>query len=149
MSKHLALSHAVNFFGLYGVDDANFVWRAWIHIFAQIFLCQLVDAVACAFLGDVGDAAADFNVAVRILRIDDCHGDARIAANVEVLLASTSGVEDQVLAVEIKPDGRDLGRAVRHESAERSKGLLAGKKIAIFVGDVHSVGHEALLEVKL
>jgi hypothetical protein len=92
--------------GFYFVEDADFAGLAvGILIDAEIFLGHLVDVSAGALFGDLDDAAADFKIAVRIFRIDEGERDAGIAANILVFLTALGGVENDVLAVEIAPDG--------------------------------------------
>src|SRR5205085_8920348 len=57
-----------------------------IFIRTQIFFGHFVDVGVGALLGDFGDTAANLEIAVRVLGIDDCEGHAWIAAHVPVLL---------------------------------------------------------------
>jgi hypothetical protein len=73
--------------GLDFVDDAGFAGLGiGIFVYAEIFLCQLVDVIVGAIFGDFDDAAANLEIAVRVLGIDDGERDAGIAADVAVLL---------------------------------------------------------------
>jgi hypothetical protein len=74
----------------------------------------------------------------RVLRIDDGEGNARIATHITILLPAFGGVEEDVAAVVVHPDGRYLGAAVGHQSAEISKRTLA-EKITIFIRN--GLGH--------
>src|SRR5246500_2239931 len=102
-------SHYRGVFGFDLVEDADFAGLAVrILIDAKVLFGELVDAVVGAVLGDLGDAAADFQIAIGILRIHDGERDTRIAADVLILLTATGRVEDDMLAVEVDPDRSDL-----------------------------------------
>src|SRR4029077_15806392 len=117
------LSHYRGVFGFDLVEDADFAGLAVrILIDAKVLLGELVDAVVGAIFGDFRDAAADFQIAIRIIRIDDGEGDTRIAADVLILLAAPGRVEDDMLTIEVDPDRSDLRPAVGHESGEVGKG---------------------------
>src|SRR5205807_10556575 len=70
--------------------------------------------------------------------------DAGIAAYVLVFLPAFGGIKDDVFAIEVAPDGRDLRPAIGHQCGETGEGTLL-KKIAVFFGD--DFGHENLLAV--
>src|ERR1700733_1549369 len=129
------LAHHRGVLGLYFVNDAHFAGVAvGIFVDAEIFLGQLVDVSAGAFFGDLDHAAADFEVAVGILWVHQSHGYARVAADVLIFLASLGGVENDVLAVEVAPHGRNLRTAVGHQGAEVGESALL-EQVAVFFGD--------------
>src|SRR5579883_1858252 len=137
------LTHGGRVFGLDLVDHADFPGLGiGILVNAQVFLGHFVDVLAGALLGDLGHAAANFEVAVRVLRVHDGQRDAGIAADIAILLAPLGGVEDDVLAVVVDPHGSDLGASVGHEGAEAGEGALL-EKVGILFRDGRS--HESLL----
>src|ERR1700681_2933470 len=82
------------------VHHPRLAWLAVrIFVHAQVFFGQLVDVGIGALLGDFDYAAADFKIAVRIVRIYDRQGDAGIAADVAILLAAFSGIENNVVTI--------------------------------------------------
>ena len=87
--------------------------------------------VVGAFLGDFDDAPADFQVAIGVCGILQRDSHARVAAHIVVLDATLGGIDSNVLAVEIHPDGRDLRAAVFHQCPEIAKGLLF-EQVGIF-----------------
>src|SRR5579862_4038960 len=129
------LAHYGGVFGFDFVDHADFAGlTVGIFIDTEIFFGHLVDVGAGAFFSDFDDAAANFQIAVGIFGIDQCEGDAGIAANVFIFLASFGGIEDDVFAVVIDPDGGDLRAAIGHERAKAGEGAF-GEQITIFFGD--------------
>src|SRR5207248_8835549 len=89
--------------------------------------------------------AANFQITIRIFGIDDGERDARIAPYIFIFLPSPGGVEDDVVAVEIAPDGSDLRAAIGHEGGEAGEGALL-EKILVLLGD--GLRHEFLQEIE-
>ena len=130
-----ALAHDLGVLGFDFIDHADLAGLAvGVFVDAEIFLGHLVDVGAGTVFGDLDDAAANLDVAVGIFGIDDGERDTRVAANVFIFLTALGGVEDDVLAVEVAPDGGDLRAAIGHEGGEAGEGALL-EKIAIFFGD--------------
>src|SRR5258708_27883292 len=139
------LAHDGGVLGFYFVHHSEFAGLAvGIFVDPEIFLGHLVDVGAGAIFCYFAYASANFYIAVGILRIHDGDGDARVAADVAILLASLGGIKNDVFAVKVDPYGRDLRSAVRHEGSEIGEGALL-KKITVFLGD--NVGHKTLLAV--
>ncbi len=76
-----------------------------IDILPKILLGHAVDKGLVRVGIDALDGAADFQVAIRVRRIDDGEGDASIALDVAVFLARGGLAEGDVLAVPTEPDG--------------------------------------------
>src|SRR4051812_45563224 len=102
---------------------------AGVRVLAEVFLGQRVDVIVGALLRHSRHAPADLQVAVRILRVLDRDGHARIALEVLVLHAPARGVEADVGAVEVDPHRRHLRRAVGADGGDVSERLLALEEI--------------------
>src|SRR5262249_62322386 len=136
------LSHHRRMLRLDLIEHANFAGLAVrIFVHAEIFLGELVDAIVGAFLSDLNDTAANFEIAIRVFRVDDSEGDAGITTNIAVLLPPACGIEDYMIAVEVNPDRSDLRTAVRHQRSEAGERTLL-KKIFVLIGD--GLRHECL-----
>src|SRR5207249_1471460 len=100
------------------VHHAHFIGLS-IRIFidAMVFFGQLINVGVSAFFGDFDYSAADFEIAIRIIGINNRESYARIAANVAIFLTSFGGVENDVLAVEVAPYWGYLRAAVGHQCA--------------------------------
>lgn len=84
-----------------------------IGLFAEVFLRHFVDVLVGASLGNLHNPSLYNEDVVWIAGI--YHGDAalRIAPQVAHFLAALSGVEDDVVAVYVYPNRRDLGTPIR------------------------------------
>jgi len=134
-SRRAPLSHHRRVLGFDLVQHSNFTGLGvWILVDSQVLLGHFVDMFGGTFFGDFDDSSANFEISVRILRIDNCERNAGIAPHILVLLAATGRIKNDVLAVEVAPNGSDLGTAIRHESAEAGEGSLL-EEIFVFLGD--------------
>ena len=77
-----------------------------------------------ALLGDLRNLAADFQVTVWIVGINNGHGYAGIAAHIAVLLPALGGIEDDVIPVDVDPYGSGLRAAVGHQGGQAGKGFF-------------------------
>src|SRR5487761_80375 len=109
---------------------------------AEIFLRKLVDVFIGAAFGNLDDAAANLEIAVRILRVLNREGDARVAAHILVLHAAEGGIEYDVLAVEVHPYGSYLWTAIGHNRGQIRECRLL-QQVRVFLRDVF--GHGNLL----
>jgi len=101
--------------GLDPVEDADFIWRApGIAILADIFLSLLVNVLVGALFGDLGYATANREMPVRVIGVEEVNPNSRIAAHVAVLDVALDGVDDNVLAIVIDPNGSDVRASVWH-----------------------------------
>jgi hypothetical protein len=75
-----------------------------------------------ALVGDLDDAAGDVDPLVGVIRPGDGDGDARVAADVLRLDALRLGVDQDVVAFVVDPDGADLRGAVLVDGGEVSEG---------------------------
>ena len=96
-------------------DQAHVALAAGVFDVAGVLLRELADVLPRFFTaGDVDDFAADEEVVVRTVRVDDGDGDARVATNVARLRASVAGIDDYVGAVVVDP--RRASPGVSHPS---------------------------------
>src|SRR5437773_4691724 len=118
-----ALTDGVDLLGLDLHDHAHFTGLAVrIFVLAEILLRQLVDVRVRALFRHLDDAPPDAEIAVRIVGIGNRERDTWIAFEILRLDASARGVDENVDAVEVPPDGRDLRTAIsvhRREIHER------------------------------
>src|SRR5271165_1754655 len=131
------LSHHRGVLGADLVQHAHFTGlRVRIFIHAHILLGHLVDVSGAALLGDLHYSAANFQVAIRIVRIDNGQRDPWFTAYILVLLPASRGVENHVLAVEVAPHRRHLRTAVGHQRGETGEGALLKQITILFWDDV-------------
>src|SRR5205085_12267574 len=108
-AKSCPSPHHAGAFGLNLVHDSLFLSLAiWVLVRTEILFRHLVDVRVCAMLGDFNNAAANLQIAVRVLRINDGQRNPRIAAHILILLAGFGGIDDDVVAFDVAPDGGDL-----------------------------------------
>src|SRR5262245_43380514 len=103
-------------------------------VLTQIFLRHLIDVGVGPLLGDLHHFAANFEIPVRIVGINNCHGYARVSADVTVLLAALGGVEYYMLTIAVHPDRGGLRASVGHDRGQAGKSLLV-EQIAELLGD--------------
>src|SRR5437762_13094399 len=86
------------------VHHAHFIGLS-IRIFidAKVFFGQLINVGVSAFFGDFDYSAADFEIAIRIIGINNRQSYAGIAANVAIFLPSFGGIENDEVSVEVAP----------------------------------------------
>ena len=88
-----------------------------IFIDAKVFFGQLINVGVSALFGDFDYPAADFEIAIRIIGINNRQSYAGIAANVAIFLPSFGGIENDEVSVEVAPYWRYLRAAVGHQCA--------------------------------
>lgn len=116
MRKILLCDDAV---GDYFADDAYVIGLAIrIRVHANVFLGHFVDVSIGTLLGDLGDVATDGEPVEWILVIDDVEADLGLLLHIEGLAASLRRVNQDVCAVKIDPDGRDLWCAIGHDGCQ-------------------------------
>src|SRR5690242_10855076 len=115
-SRATRLSHHGGVLGLDFVDDADLVGLAIrILIYAEIFLGKFIDVGVGAFFSDFDYPAANFQIAIGIVGINNGQSYARIAADIAIFLPSFGGIENDVVAFDVAPYGRYLGASVGHQ----------------------------------
>ena len=108
-------SHGMNGLGLDLIKHAHFTRRAaGIAILAEIFLSLLVNVLVRTLFGDLSYATANREVPVRVVRIDKVNPNSRIAPHIAILDVAFDGIDHNVLAIIVDPNGRHLGASVRH-----------------------------------
>ena len=91
-----------------------------------------------AVLGDFVDLATDFEVAVRIFRIDEGDGDTRIVADILVLLPAQRGVDNHLAVGKVDPHRSGLRTTIGHQGSETTEGFFLEE---VFVALRHGNGH--------
>src|SRR5258707_9287732 len=121
------------------VHHANFS-RLGVGIFvlSQVLLRQFVDVLVCAVLGNLDHGAADLQIAIRIVGVDNGQRHSRIAAHVAVLLPAARRIKDYMLTVEVAPYRSDLRPSVGHQRAQTGECWLL-EKVDVFFRN--HVGH--------
>src|SRR5271166_1727531 len=81
---------------------------------------------------DACDTAANLDIAVWILRVDDRERDRCTFLQIARLDPPLGGVDAHMSVLEVEPDRRHLGRAVRHRGGDDGKRLLLSQQVEIF-----------------
>src|SRR5687767_3108014 len=109
LSDLLLQSHLVNALRGNLQRDARLCGVAeGIALHSEVFLSQLVDEVIRSLGRDIDDAATNTCQTPGVARIDHIDGNPRIAPHIAHLLPALGRVDQDVLAVGIHPDLRDL-----------------------------------------
>jgi hypothetical protein len=87
-------------------------------------LRELVDVIVGAGLRDLRHSTLDLEVAIGVVRILNGKRDVRVAPEVLVLDATARGVDADVRAVVVDPDGGHLGAPIRHNRGHVGEGPL-------------------------
>src|SRR6266853_3456070 len=93
-----------HFFWHNPIPDAHFSWlpeRG--RLLIQVFLGHAVNMGLCPLRSDIGDPAADLQVAVRILRVSKTHRDVGVTPHHTVLQTPLDGIDQYVGPIIVTP----------------------------------------------
>src|SRR3989442_9338536 len=128
-------SHALDLLGKYLDGDANLAGTpVGVPLLTRVLLGQRVDMVVGALLGHLDDSPADLQVSIGVVGILDRERDLRIGFYILVLDPASRGVEPDVRAVVVDPDGSHLRRAVAPDGRDMGERLFR-QQITIALGN--------------
>src|ERR1700687_1676492 len=130
------LAHHVYGFGLDVVADADFARLAeWVLVLAEVLFGEAIDMRVGILFVLTDYAAADSDIAIRILGIDYRERDLRAGLQVLRLDPATRGVDTDFSVGVVEPDRGDLRGSVGHHGCDAGERFLAGEEVEKFLGD--------------
>ena len=110
------------------ITRSSGVWKS----LPAVLVGELVDVLVGAVHLELGNSL-DFEVAVRVVAVEDGDADPRVAAQVLALGAPVGRVEDDVLAVGVDPDDARLRHPVPLQRRDGGE-ALASQQLEVLVG---------------
>src|SRR5262249_18960909 len=104
-------------------------------VLPEIFLRKRIDVRNRAVFRDAPYAAANLDVTVWVVGIDDGEGHGRTFFQVTRLDPSLRGVHPNETILVIAPDRRHLRRSIRHDGSQIRKRLLPLQQVEVLFGN--------------